>query len=155
MINICIRTLQGHPDPEHPLTPRNALRLLVHFVGDMHQPLHIGAGYINARRARESVIVLATDPAEIKRLSFASDRGGNELIIDHDRKRLHSFWDFDLVTSLMTQTHRQNPDDLGKLLRQTVAVRSSWNSQGPITGWAAQWATDSLNQSRSQTLLVR
>jgi hypothetical protein len=151
MINICIRTLQGHPDPEHPLTPRNALRLLVHFVGDMHQPLHIGAGYIDARRARESVIVLATDPAEIKRLNFASDRGGNELIIDHDRKRLHSFWDFDLVTSLMTQTHRQNPDDLGKLLRQTVAVQSSWNPRGPITGWAAQWASDSLNESRNKT----
>ncbi|HAF23988.1 MAG TPA: phospholipase, partial [Blastocatellia bacterium] len=34
MLNICIRTLQGYPDPDHPLSQRNALKLLVHFLGD-------------------------------------------------------------------------------------------------------------------------
>ena len=47
MLNVCIRTLQGHPDPNHPLSQRNALKLLVHFLGDMHQPLHIGCGFID------------------------------------------------------------------------------------------------------------
>ncbi len=31
MLNVCIRTLQGHPDPNHPLSQRNALKLLVHL----------------------------------------------------------------------------------------------------------------------------
>jgi len=44
MLNVCIRTLQGHPDPNYPLSKRNALKLLVHFVDDIHQPLHVGVG---------------------------------------------------------------------------------------------------------------
>jgi nuclease S1 len=56
-----------------PRTERaNALRFLVHFVVDLHQPLHVG---------------------------LAADRGGNRVEVRYGRTRtnLHSFWDDDAI----------------------------------------------------------
>ncbi len=146
ILNICIRTLQGHPDPNHPLSQRNALKLLVHFLGDIHQPLHIGCGFID--KGPNGTLMIATDPVVIKQKSLPSDRGGNQLIINNDRRNLHSFWDFDLVASLMLQTDKQTSDTLGSFLQETVRPESNWNPRGPVSTWAAQWATDTLQQSR-------
>ena len=148
LIKICIRTLQGHPDANHPLSETNALRLLVHFIGDLHQPLHVGTGFIDPSGPNHS-FRLATDPVLITQNHLASDRGGNQLIIDHDRKNLHSFWDFDLVKSLMNITHQETSEGLGSFLVQTVAVKPDWNTVGTIETWASQWATDSLRISRN------
>ena len=81
MLNVCIRTLQGHPDPNHPLSQRNALRLLVHFLGDIHQPLHVGCGFIDVN-GPNGAIVIVKDPAVIKAKNLPSDKGANDLIID-------------------------------------------------------------------------
>jgi len=150
MLNVCIRTLQGHPDPNHPLSQRNALKLLVHFLGDMHQPLHIGCGYIDVN-GPNGTFLIARDPKAIKQGNFPSDNGANQLVIDHDKKKLHGFWDFDLVTSLMQATNKTTPETLGLLLRKTVRPKPSWNPRGPVSTWGAQWATDSLRQSRDHT----
>jgi hypothetical protein len=150
MLNVCIRTLQGHPDPNHPLSPRNALKLLVHFVGDMHQPLHIGCGFIDVNGPNGTILIIR-DPDVIRQKHLLSDRGANQLIIDNDKKNLHGFWDFDLVTSLMLATDKQTSDTLGTFLKESVRPESSWNPRGPLSSWAAQWATDSLQQSRDHT----
>jgi hypothetical protein len=150
MLNVCIRTLQGHPDVNHPLSRRNALKLLVHFLGDMHQPLHVGCGYIDVN-GPNGTILIARDPKLIKQQNFPSDNGANQLIIDNDKKKLHGFWDFDLVTSLMQTTDKPTPDALGSFLRQTVQPQASWNPRGPVSTWGTQWATDSLRQSREHT----
>jgi hypothetical protein len=151
MMNICIRTLQGHPDPDHPLSKRNALRLLVHFLGDIHQPLHVGCGFIDVHGPGNTIIIVK-DPMVIKKKNLPSDRGANDLIIDNDRKNLHSFWDFTLVTTLMTFTGQEiTSDTLGQFLRQTVKPKADWNAHGPVRTWAAQWATDSLHLSRNNT----
>lgn len=150
MLNVCIRTLQGHPDPDHPLSQRVALKLLVHFLGDMHQPLHIGCGFIDSN-GPNGTVVIATDPVLIKQKNLPNDRGGNQLIINAAGRNLHSFWDFDLVDSLMTATSQQTPDAFGSFLKNSVRPKSSWNPRGELSGWAAQWATDSLNQSRAHT----
>lgn len=51
-----------------------ALKFVVHFVGDLHQPMHVGLG---------------------------SDRGGNEVQVNLDGKgtNLHSLWDRELLAS--------------------------------------------------------
>ncbi|HKP45209.1 MAG TPA: S1/P1 nuclease [Pyrinomonadaceae bacterium] len=153
MINVCIRTLRGHPDPNHPLSQRNALRLLVHFLGDMHQPLHIACGYIDVNGPNHTILIVR-NPNVIKQKNLPSDKGANDLVIDNDRKNLHSFWDFTLVTSLMTVVGQEiTSDTLGTFLRQSVPVKSSWKPHGSINNWAAQWATDSLRQSRDHTYL--
>lgn len=59
--------------PELPRAERAiALRFLVHFIVDVHQPLHVG---------------------------LASDRGGNLIDVRYGRTRtnLHSFWDSDAI----------------------------------------------------------
>ena len=150
MLNVCIRTLQGYPDPGHPLSERNALKLLVHFLGDMHQPLHIGCGFIDDN-GPHGTILIARDPQEIRQKNLPSDNGGNQLIIDNDKKKLHGLWDFDLVTSLMLSTNQQTSDTLGSFLKETVRPKPSWNPRGPLSTWGAQWATDTLRQSRDHT----
>lgn len=150
MLNICIRTLQGHADPDHPLNERNALRLLVHFLGDMHQPLHIGCGFIDVN-GPNGTISIVRDPAVIRQQNLPSDRGGNQLIIDHDKKNLHGSWDFDLVSALMLATDKQTSETLGLFLKQTVRPNSNWIPRGPVSSWGAQWATDSLRMSRAHT----
>jgi hypothetical protein len=148
MLNVCIRTLQGHPDPNHPLSERNALKLLVHFLGDVHQPLHIGCGFIDIHGPNGTILIVG-DPVVIKQENLHSDQGANDLIIDNDRKNLHSFWDFTLVTSLMNLVGQEiTSDTLGTFLKQNVKPQPSWNPRGPVNTWAAQWATDSLVQSR-------
>ena len=151
MINVAIRTLQDHPDPNQPLSKRNALKLLVHFLGDIHQPLHVGCGFIDVNGPNGSILIVK-DPAIAARKKLPHDKGANDLVIDNDRKNLHSFWDFTLVTNLLAQTGQDTTSDvLGESLRQSVRPRSSWNAHGKINTWAAQWATDSLHLSRSQT----
>jgi hypothetical protein len=151
MLNICIRTLQGHPDPDHPLSERNALKLLVHFLGDIHQPLHVGCGFIDIHGPNGNIMIVG-DPLRIKAKNLPSDRGANDLVIDNDRKNLHGFWDFTLVTSLMTSVGQEiTSDTLGTFLKQNVRPKASWSPHGPIDTWAAQWATDSLVLSRDQT----
>jgi hypothetical protein len=147
LINASVRTLRGNPHPNYPLSRRNALRLLVHLVGDIHQPLHMGCGFID-ERGPNGTILIVKDPNVIRRKNLHHDRGGNQLIINNDRRNLHSFWDFDLVKALMLTTNRQTPDELGTFLYQSVRPQLSWNTGGRLNTWAAQWATDSLRQSR-------
>jgi len=150
MLNVAIRTLQGNPSARYPLSKRNALKLLVHLVGDIHQPLHVGAGYIDVNGPNHT-IKIERDPVAIKRKHLPHDKGGNDLVIDGNRQNLHGFWDFGLVTSLMRFTDQKTSDTLGNLLRQSIRPNNSWNSRGPISTWAAQWATDSLHLSKNHT----
>ena len=149
LINVCVRTLQGQPDSQFPLSKRNALRLLIHFIGDLHQPLHVGVGFIEP--TGPNTFRIARDPVLIRERNLVHDRGGNQLIIDNDRKNLHGFWDFELVKSLMTSTNQPDSERLGRFLKQNVTPQANWSTQGPIDSWAAKWATDSLLLSRAQT----
>ncbi len=148
LINICIRTLQGHPDPNQPLSQRNALRLLAHLIGDLHQPLHVGVGFIDVN-GPNGTILLVRDPEMIREGNLPHDRGGNQLIIDNDRKKLHGFWDFDLVRALMKATSTQTSDQLGIFLRKSVTPAPDWQPNGPVETWASAWATESLLLSRN------
>jgi len=150
MMGVAIRTLQGRPSAQYPLSKRNALRLLVHLVGDIHQPLHVGAGYLDHPGGNRPGAIVK-DPAEARRRRLPNDRGGNDLVIDGNRQNLHGFWDYSLVTSLMDATDHKTSETLGAFLKQGVKPIGSWNSRGPVTTWPAQWATDSLHQSRKHT----
>ena len=129
MINISIRTLQGHPDPQQPLSKRNALKLLVHFLGDIHQPLHVGCGFIDVNGPNGTILIVK-DPAIAAQKKLPHDKGANDLVIDNDRKNLHSFWDFTLVSNLLAQSGQDiTSDTLGEILRQSVKPKASWNPQ--------------------------
>jgi S1/P1 Nuclease. len=89
MLAESIKVLQGASDRFSVL---NALRLTVHLVGDVHQPLHVGCGYLD--RSTE-VPRLTRDPAIASRKKLESDHGGNYLILPIGSKgpNLHAYWD--------------------------------------------------------------
>jgi S1/P1 Nuclease len=141
MINLSIRKLRGENVPQ--LKPRNALRLLVHLVGDLHQPLHVGVGYINVDENNQ--IVIERDAATIRENHFPADRGGNDFLITGQQSpNLHSFWDGDLVSQGSTG---QNVIQFATALNNGIPQTTDWDGQGNFKTWAAQWASDTLRVS--------
>mgnify|MGYP001793179379 CR=1 FL=1 len=103
MMRYCIEVLRGEvpENNERKITKPIALILLAHFVGDIHQPLHVGAQYFDAKGN-------PVNPASVSE-SFP-DEGGNSLRLkltdSVPRKRdpkLHGFWDGDAVMATLPQ----------------------------------------------------
>jgi hypothetical protein len=110
----CIAVLQEKEpaDNARKITQPIALILLAHFVGDIHQPLHVGAQYFD--RAGQTA-----NPD--KTSETLPDEGGNSLRLKlADRvprkrfPRLHGFWDADAVLANLPQF----PDTMPKEERQ-------------------------------------
>jgi S1/P1 nuclease len=96
MLAYCIDVLHGEVTENNPrkITKPIAIILLAHYVGDIHQPLHVGAEYFN--HAGQAV-----DPDRGQ--AGIEDEGGNLLSLRLTRGRredmakrglkLHGFWD--------------------------------------------------------------
>lgn len=104
MIAYCVDVLQGRipEDNDRKITKPIAIILLTHYVGDIHQPLHVGAEYFD----KDGHI---DDPDKDK--DAVADEGGNtiEVRVEGDppsghlnhSKKLHGFWDVDTVNALL------------------------------------------------------
>src|SRR6266436_9835105 len=98
MISYCVDVLRGEIPEDNPrkITKPVAVILLAHYVGDIHQPLHVGAEYFN--QAGQAV-----DPG--KTAGSLEDQGGNTLRLnlasggtDATRHaKFHYFWDSETV----------------------------------------------------------
>jgi len=95
MITYCVGVLQGtNPQPnQYKITPRVAIILLSHYLGDIHQPLHVGAAYFDAHGK-------IVDPD--KTSSALPDHGGNDIQMHlagstANTLSLHVFWDDNAV----------------------------------------------------------
>ena len=128
----CTRVLRG---TSKAFTPREALRMLAHLVGDVHQPLHSGNSFINASGALR--FVLPEGPT-----GWRSTTGGNALVYGpQDRFNLHSYWDTHIVNLAMQQ------DDVATYaarLVKEVPVAPDWTSPGDPDTWPERWTNDSL-----------
>ena len=133
----CIRVLRG---TSRLFTPREALRLLAHFVGDMHQPLHIGTGFIAAQGPLRFVVPQGTT-------GWRLTLGGNALLYGpQDRFNLHSYWDAHAVNLTMRQ------DDEATFvarLFEALPVMPGWMNSGDADLWPQQWADDGLVHSKT------
>jgi S1/P1 Nuclease len=146
MTRECIRVLRRGSDgssvPERGLhgsdtlfTPREALRLLAHLVGDIHQPLHVGNAYVSASGPLR--FVLPDGPT-----GWRSSAGGNALVYGpQDRFNLHSYWDSHVVNLAMRD------DDVAafasRLMRE-LPVQSEWRDTGDPDGWPERWVNEGL-----------
>lgn len=131
-VSAALARLQGRPVPP-PFRfddATEALRLLVHWVADLHQPLHVGAVYLDEYGDR-------IDP-DRQRHGAANDTvGGNRLI--EDGLPLHRRWD-DVPEAL-------GPRALG---RDAVAwARQVPPTPGAVADWPALWASDTLQAARA------
>lgn len=135
----CIRVLQGNTseNPEK-LTLRVALRLLAHYIGDIHQPLHCGCGYID-RRTNTFV-----DPRRVA--AAVSDRGGNDLL--YRNTKLHGFFDSPLVRAAMADNGAGSGRELGRKLHAAAQPDKTWKGTGSVMNWPAQWASKAIRTSR-------
>jgi hypothetical protein len=86
-----------------------ALKFLIHFVGDLHQPLHCADNH---------------------------DRGGNEVrvVLNGNRKNLHAVWDTEVVEAL-----GDDPGTVATALERNIMPeqKQQW-SKGTIADWANQ-----------------
>jgi hypothetical protein len=106
MISYCVDVLRGEVSESNSrkITRPIAVILLAHYVGDIHQPLHVGAEYFND--AGQPV-----DPDKNQR--GTEDEGGNSIFLRlahgtpdqlaHKGLKLHGFWDNDAVLANFAQ----------------------------------------------------
>jgi len=114
MIGYCVDVLRGRIPEENDrkITKPIAVILLAHYVGDIHQPLHVGAEYFDQAGHN-------TDPDKDK--SALADEGGNtvSLRLANDplsgrlphTKKLHGFWDLDTVNALLPDVPETMPKE--------------------------------------------
>ena len=129
-----IQTLRtGSPPAGRSWTQREAFFLVVHLLGDLHQPLHVGAGYIDDQL--HFVI-----PANNKDAQSMNTAGGNMLC---DRtKPLHVAWDDDFVVHAMRAHHDQTPLEFSKGL--VISASSLTAPRGNPEEWVEAWANESV-----------
>lgn len=126
-INAAIIVLQGGPAPA-PFTFANkkeALTVLAHYAGDIHQPLHVVAIYLDPEGNVVDPDSGTYDPA-------TKTDGGNK--IEDGSIALHKEWD--TIPASMDAAHLS--------AARMAAVRKVPVSASPVSEWAAEWATDTI-----------
>jgi hypothetical protein len=132
-INAAIAKLKGLPVPK-PFSikdEKEALFLLAHFVGDIHQPLHVGAVYLDANGK-------LVDP-EDNNVDPSTETFGGNAILD-GATNLHSEWDE------ISEAWGPPPPD-AEILAAARKIAAT-PTPGPIEGWAATWASESVMVAR-------
>lgn len=123
--------LQSAPAPFDIKNRKEALRLLVHYLGDIHQPLHVASVYLD--REGQPVDPDRTTPFDPQWRTF----GANDLLVPSGT--LHGAWD-----GLHGPFATEAPSD--DTLKRARAVSLT---PGPISGWSKQWADESLGLGKS------
>ncbi|XP_057424619.1 endonuclease 2 [Lotus japonicus] len=102
--NYTTQLLNHGTDNSYNLT--QALMFLAHFMGDIHQPLHVG---------------------------FTSDRGGNSINVHwYTRKQnLHHCWDANIIETAEERFYDSNIDEFIDAIQQNIT--KTWSSQ--VEGW--------------------
>ena len=154
MINYIVAQLRANRPSEKPdkkgvqLTDNEAVWLLAHLVGDIHQPLHVGAIYFD--KTCEKVV----DPNEVGTPpkfgigdSVAMTMGGNLIYLTASppavspAENLHFFWDGAAVVQAMQASGLVNAEQ--EFAKQLAASPpAGWETSGPPETWASQWASE-------------
>ena len=120
---------KGAPAPFSIRDKKEALLMLSHFVGDLHQPLHVGSVYLDETgKLVDPDVAHAVDPA-------TSTIGGNAIL--DQNLNMHFQWD-------------EIPIDIGDAATRELLVeaRAVPPSRGAVEDWAAYWASDTIQVAR-------
>jgi S1/P1 Nuclease len=161
MMRFCVQVLKGETPENNPrkITKPVALILLAHYVGDIHQPLHVGAEYFDANGKK-------TDPDRGK--PGLEDQGGNSIVLElpsgggygGKKGKLHSYWDSDPVFALFPSTPRdlkgKERSEAIKAPRQQLIEQlareepKNWRTPAsvPVENYGEAWANDILPEAR-------
>jgi hypothetical protein len=154
MITFCIRVLKGE-EPEtnaRAITKSVAVILLAHYLGDIHQPLHVGAEYFKrVKDKKKGVFVgVAFEPPNFK--TGYADQGGNKLTLSTfaTSKKLmpvgkfHGYWDGKTVD----KAFGIDGDDAAAAQQLAGQEPDNWQLTGDPETWAEQMANDIMPLAR-------
>jgi len=137
----CIAVLRDDSSNNpHAFTKRQALLLLTHLVGDIHQPLHVGTAYVDAN----DEFVAPNNQTEIDDGLIKATIGDNSLV--HGSRPLHSYWDTDVVKTSMHRASVTSIDDFAQamLTKHTAPAAIA----GDPSAWPEKWANESLSLAK-------
>lgn len=150
MIPFCIRVLKGE-EPEtndRKITKSVALVLLTHYIGDIHQPLHVGAEFFDADGNS-----FGPTPSN---QGFA-DQGGNKLVLFTfmsgtliSAGKLHGYWDSQTVNNAFGNTQ-----DVTVAKRLAAREPADWELTGDVETWAEQLANNLMPMAREARQRLR
>jgi hypothetical protein len=132
----CISVLESPTSIPGEISRPDALRLLVHFVGDIHQPLHCGTGFYRITETGPPVLVTNPDEAA----GLPNDRGGNDLFYG-PKDELHAHWDLDLVQQVADSFDFRV---LASYLGHVAQRESLPETPGDYHNWPEAWALESV-----------
>jgi len=147
IIRYSIQVLRGqrpnNPPSGADLTEKEALWVLAHIVGDIHQPLHVGAAYFDHQCVHmvDPNVVGAGKPNFGIGTSVVDTTGGNDLMISQT-KSLHAYWDDSTVLGAMRLDGVRNKliaDFVTALMRRPP---TGWETRGDVDTWPTQWASE-------------
>ena len=150
MINYIIAQLRGKKPfiKDVKLTDTEAVWLLAHLVGDIHQPLHVGAQYYDKETCTRPL-----DPNLVPGGLFnvVATFGGNDIGLDAQEPKpalapadnLHLFWDGTTIARAMKAAGLAGDEES---FARSLAARppTGWEPTGDAAKWAEQWAGEAL-----------
>jgi len=134
MLRNCIAIILGHSNATNNptgITQKTALRLLVHYVGDIHQPLHVGAAYFGTNA-----------PLVSSNTTTGAQAGHGGNLIGFQGTNLHTYWDTIAVQNAMAAAHVQTPRAFARAIIRNPPPE--WETSSFISGWAIKWANEVL-----------
>jgi len=144
LITVCFRVLKGEIPATNngAITKAVAIVLIAHYLGDIHQPLHVGAEYFTRKNGK----VIPFEPSQNNK-GF-EDQGGNKLTLvtfngTQLGKNLHNFWDEVAVEEAFDGT--SDPTIVEFMASHEPA---NWRLNGNPKTWAEQMADDILPLAR-------
>ncbi|WAC74085.1 S1/P1 nuclease [Roseateles sp. SL47] len=134
-LKAAILVLRGGPEtPPMDLNEREALALVAHTLGDLHQPLHMGSIYLDANGK-------VYDPDKQGADAQTHTVGGNAITLPKPDGtpggNLHSYWD--------GLPNRLSPAQLAAMPAQAKLVTPTGGSPDR---WVDEWASESLLQAQ-------
>ncbi|VIO72719.1 hypothetical protein CI1B_43650 [Bradyrhizobium ivorense] len=126
-INAAIAVLLDRPSPPpfKVATKAEAIFLLAHLIGDLHQPLHVGSVYLDMQGQ-------LVDPDITHTIDPATETIGGNAILDNN-KNFHSAWD-----APPTNFHVAQASDLLPAAQQVA------RDNDRIENWSFAWASDTI-----------
>jgi hypothetical protein len=155
MISFCSRVLGGQ-EPEandRKITKAIALILLAHYLGDIHQPLHVGAEYFDENNLKP------VNADMVKDALF--DEGGNSLkvrlpgVTRSKWPKFHGFWDNQAVKNAKASLAQDVDSHVDATDDEIASMLASEEPKGwkpevaqPPETWAEVWANEILPLAR-------
>lgn len=118
------------------MTKEQALRSVIHLVGDIHQPLHCITGYFDLSDMSRPVLISNVDDPQ----TAPQDRGGNQLYYTSSQE-LHAMWDLTLPKHVASDVATLASDIT------TASAASAPITPGDYHHWAETWAGESMQQA--------